>query len=261
MAADAVLEIYRGDFDVELKGPDDPVTAADRRANELICRALYDAFPGCPVVAEESEIGTYGDYRHAGRVFFVDPVDGTREFVRRTGEFVVMIGCVEETNAVAGVILAPTTSTIWAGQRGLGALRRRHGESEFTAIAPATATELVASRLLVSRSQTSAENERLRTRLGLATLDAMGSAGLKAACVADATADGYVTPDYAGKRWDACAPDALVASAGGVFTDALGRAIDYRSEDLVNRTGLVAANGVLHREIIMRLDHRARFGQ
>lgn len=258
LAASLVLEIYRGDFAVELKGPDDPVTTADRRANDLICRALYDAFPGCPVVAEESETSAYGDYRHAEQVFFVDPVDGTREFVRKTGEFVVMIGCVQDTRAAAGVILAPTTSTLWAGERGFGALRRKNGETAFTAITPASTTELSASRLLVSRSQTRPEIEDLRSRLKLPELEAMGSAGLKGAAVADGTADGYVTQDYAGKRWDACAPDAIVSAAGGVFSDAFGQSIDYRSQDLVNRHGLVAANTALHRDIVRMLTTHRR---
>lgn len=252
-AASIVLEVYQGDFAVELKGPDDPVTTADRRANEMICRALYDTFPGCPVVAEESEASAYGDYRNAERVFFVDPVDGTREFVRKTGEFVIMIGCVQDERAVAGVILAPTTSTLWAGEQGLGAWRRKDGETSFTPIAPASTTELSASRLLVSRSQTRTEIEGLRNRLRLPEVEAMGSAGLKGAAVADGSADGYVTQDYAGKRWDACAPDAIVSAAGGVFTDALGQPIDYRSQDLVNRQGLVAANAALHQDIVRML--------
>lgn len=252
-AAELVLEVYAGAFEVELKGPDDPVTTADRRANQLICDALRDRFPECPIVAEESDSSSYGDYRRAPRVFFVDPVDGTREFVRRTGEFVVMIGCVEESRAVAGVIWAPTTATVWVGQCGIGAMRRR-GSQPFEPIAPAPTSDLGGARLLVSRAQNNEETESLRTLLKLPSVIAMGSAGLKGAAVADGSADGYVAPEYAGKRWDACAPDAIVSAAGGVFTDATGAPIDYRSEDLVNRHGLVAANVGLHRGIIQSLN-------
>lgn len=256
-AAELVLEVYAADFEVELKGPDDPVTTADRRANQLICDALRDCFPECPIVAEESDSAAYGDYRHASRVFFVDPVDGTREFVRRTGEFVVMIGCVEESRAVAGVIWAPTTATVWIGQLGFGALRRQ-GTQPFEAIAPTLTRELGGARLLVSRAQNSQETEILRSLLELPSVVAMGSAGLKGAAVAEGSADGYVAPEYAGKRWDACAPDAIVSAAGGVFSDATGEPIDYRSEDLVNRHGLVAANARLHREIVNSLNNARR---
>ena len=108
---------------------------------------------------------------------------------------------------------------------------------------------------MVSRAQNREETENLRSLLELPSVVAMGSAGLKGAAVADGSADGYVAPEGAGKRWDACAPDAIVSAAGGVFTDAMGRLIDYRSEDLVNRHGLVAANARLHRGIVQSLNN------
>jgi 3'(2'), 5'-bisphosphate nucleotidase len=254
-AAAVVLGIYETSFAVELKGPGDPVTAADRRANQMICDALRDCFPGCPIVAEESDPSVFGDFRHAARTFFVDPVDGTREFVRRSGEFVVMIGCVEEQRASAGIIWAPTLDTVWIGELGLGAFRRGATKA-FEPIRTAEKSTTASARLLVSRAQSGEETQSLQSRLKMPFADAMGSAGLKGAAVADGTADAYVAPRYAGKRWDACAPDAIVSAAGGVFSDGDGKAIDYRSSDLVNRRGLVVANAALHREIIARLQDR-----
>jgi 3'(2'), 5'-bisphosphate nucleotidase len=254
-AAAVVLSTYNSDFDVELKGPNDPVTAADRRANQLICDSLRDFFPGCPVVAEESDPRLFGDYRHAARVFFVDPVDGTREFVRRTGEFVVMIGCVEEQRATAGVVWAPTLDTVWVGELGLGAFRRSLG-GDFVRIRPREEAAPPRARVLVSRSLSDDSVQTLRAQLEVAIVDSLASVGLKGAAVAEGTADAYVAPRHAGNRWDACAPDAIVSAAGGVFTDGAGTSIDYRCEDLVNRRGLVAANAALHREIVMRLGYR-----
>jgi 3'(2'), 5'-bisphosphate nucleotidase len=254
-AAEVVLEIYQGVFDVEMKGPNDPVTTADRRANQLICDALRDAFPGCPIVAEESEPAAFGDYQRAERVFFVDPVDGTREFVKRTGEFVVMLGCVEEKIASAGVIWSPTDGIRWAGIVGLGAVKGdRNGN--YVPIHPGTVEELSLGRVLVSRAQSDEEAEQIRVALGGPTLVAMGSAGLKGAAVADGSADAYVAPRYAGKRWDACAPDAVVSAAGGIFSDSSGLPIDYRSHDLRNHRGLIAANQHHHASIISRLNRR-----
>ena len=94
-AARVVMEVYAQPFSVDYKGPQDPVTAADRRANALICERLEQEFPGVPIVAEESDPSTFDDFRKSDRVFFVDPVDGTREFVDRNGEFAVMIGLLE----------------------------------------------------------------------------------------------------------------------------------------------------------------------
>lgn len=252
-AAKIVLEVYETHFDVEMKGPNDPVTTADRLANALICEALHDAFPGCPIVAEESDPAVYGDYRHAERIFFVDPVDGTREFVKRTGEFVVMLGCVEENQAVAGVILAPTTQTRWVGQLGLGAACALR-EQAFRPMTPSNLTELSQGTVLVSRAQGDTEADQIRAALGAPNLVAMGSAGLKGASVADGTADAYVARRYAGKRWDACAPDAVVSAAGGLFSDSKGDPIDYRTADLRNHRGLVAANRRTHAELIQRLN-------
>jgi 3'(2'), 5'-bisphosphate nucleotidase len=86
-AAKLIMEVYARPFDVDYKGPQDPVTEADRRANDLICERLEQAFPGVPIVAEESDPATFAGFRSHDRVFFVDPVDGTREFVDRNGEF------------------------------------------------------------------------------------------------------------------------------------------------------------------------------
>jgi 3'(2'), 5'-bisphosphate nucleotidase len=251
-AAAVVLAIYQGEYAVDWKGPNDPVTTADRCANQHICHALRESFPNCPIVAEESDPRDFGDYRHEPRVFFVDPVDGTQEFIRRTGEFVVMIGCVDDLCASAGVIWAPTLDTVWIGQRGLGAFRRG-SNGAFVPIRPTETKDASLARLLVSRSQSSREAETLRTQLNVTRVDALGSAGLKAAAVADGTVDAYVAQRSAGKRWDVCAPDAILSAAGALLTDVNGNAIDYRSEDLENRRGLLAANAELHHELVRRL--------
>jgi 3'(2'), 5'-bisphosphate nucleotidase len=255
-AAEVVREIYEGAYDVEMKGPDDPVTTADKRANQIICDALRQAFPACPVVAEESEPTAYGDYRRAERFFLVDPVDGTREFVKRTGEFVVMLGCVEEHRATAGVIWSPTDGTRWAGLLGEGAVRAE-ADGPFRAISPSDLPEFADGTVLVSRAQGESEAARIREALGCTNLVAMGSAGLKGAAVADGRANAYVARKYAGKRWDACAPDAIVSAAGGLFSDSRGTPIDYRSEDLRNQFGLVASGERTHATIIARLNRGA----
>lgn len=94
-AAEVILAVYDRPFDVQLKRAREPVTAADRRANALICAALAERFPGVPIVAEESDPETFGGFHAAPRVLFVDPLDGTREFVAHNGEFAVMIGLLD----------------------------------------------------------------------------------------------------------------------------------------------------------------------
>jgi hypothetical protein len=101
---EAVLDFYNRDTPVEYKGSRDPITPADRRSNRILVEGLNEAFPGIPVVAEESDPASFRDFDQAPRVFFVDPLDGTREFIDRNDEFAVMIGIVEGPGAIAGVV-------------------------------------------------------------------------------------------------------------------------------------------------------------
>ncbi len=251
-AAALIREVYATNFGVDYKGPSDPVTEADRRANDLICERLAALFPNVPVVAEESEPSAFEGYRSAERIFFVDPLDGTREFVARNGEFVVMIGLVEGDRAIAGVIHAPELGISWLGEVGKGAHAvDAHGARSTIAVSRRAA--LAEARVVGSRSHRNPALERTLATLGAHELIALGSAGLKAAAIARGIADAYVAPHYAGKRWDACASDALVAAAGGKLTNADGERFDYRAADLDNDRGIVASNGLLHDAIIERL--------
>jgi 3'(2'), 5'-bisphosphate nucleotidase len=251
-AARLVLEVYETPFSVDFKGPKDPVTAADRRANDLICRQLADVFPGVPIVAEESDPATFAGYQKRERVFFVDPLDGTAEFVGRNGEFVVMIGLLEESAARAGVIVAPAKEMAWAGLVGAGAWEIEGGARR--AIGVSSVDHLSGARVISSRSHRSPTLERALSALGGKELVSLGSAGLKGAEIATGRAEIYVATGRAGKRWDACAVDALVTAGGGRFTDSFGTAVDYRSASLENDRGLIATNGRLHDDVVVTLD-------
>jgi 3'(2'), 5'-bisphosphate nucleotidase len=251
-AALVISEVYQAPFDVEYKGPNDPVTAADRRANDLICSELERVYPGVPVVAEESEPKSFANFRAEPRVFFVDPLDGTREFVARNGEFVVMIGLVEGDRATIGVVHAPATDTTWVGVVGEGAYRLVAG-SDRTPLGVSSVGELADSTLVISRSHRTAAVEAAARAVGARDVISIGSAGLKGAHVAQGKAEGYVAPNYAGKRWDACAVDALITAAGGRFSDAYGDAIDYRGPSLGNDRGVVGSNGHVHGALLERI--------
>ena len=247
-AAKVVMEVYARPFDVEFKGPQDPVTEADKLANALICEQLEREFPGVPIVAERGDPATFADYRKFDRVFFVDPVDGTREFVDRNGEFAVMIGVVEGARAIASVIDAPARGDVFAGWVGQGAFRITGGKK--TDIRVSDIADVTQGRLVGSRSHRGPELERALARLNPRDVLVMGSAGLKGTLVASAEVEAYVAPGYAGKRWDACAADALVTAAGGILTDTHGDPIDYRAPSLSNSRGLLASNGRVHEALV-----------
>ncbi len=247
-----IMSTYALDFSVDYKGPGDPVTDADREANALICAELGRAFPDAAIVAEESDPATYADYREQERVFFVDPLDGTREFVAKNGQFVVMIGLVVGAASELGVVYAPTTDTLWCGLRGAGA-HRIDADGSKVPIHVGEVSEPEAATVTVSRSRRS---ERLKRALQLISprqVVPLGSAGLKGAQVAQASADVYLAVGTAGKLWDACALDALVSAAGGRVTDLAGQFVDYRGPQLELAQGILACNQTLHATLAPRL--------
>jgi 3'(2'), 5'-bisphosphate nucleotidase len=251
-AASLISEVYAEPFSVDYKGPRDPVTVADRRANDLICKRLGQAYPHVPIVAEESDPASFEGYQTSERVFFVDPLDGTREFVDRNGEFVVMIGLLEDQRPTLGVIFAPAMQRAWIGRVGAGAFRIEADGTRHP-LTVSVLGELGKATVVGSRSHRDEAVERALAILGVSKLVALGSAGLKSAAVASGDADAYVAPFYAGKRWDACAADALITAAGGRFSDAFGLPFDYRAKQLANDRGIVATNGLVHEALLARL--------
>ncbi len=256
-AAVVVKEVYDKPFSVQYKGPADPVTEADERANELICRRLAEAFPDIPVVAEESPEERWQSFRSSDRIFFVDPVDGTREFVARNGEFVVMIGLVHGEQATHGVVHAPAHDLAWAGEVGQGAFEVDHAGNRRPLQVGQQAT-LADASVVSSRTHRSPLLGQALDLLAPKRVVSLGSAGLKGVAVARGEADVYMAPERAGSLWDACAPDAIVRAAGGIYTDAFGHPIDYRAERVENERGIVAANPTLHDRVVTRLRSLSR---
>lgn len=256
-AAVLVQAVYDQPFSVEYKGPADPVTEADRRANELICQRLRQAFPGVPIVAEESPEADWAHFRSSKRVFFVDPVDGTREFVARNGEFVVMIGLLDGDRATHGVVHAPVPRLAWAGSPTDGAFEI-DANGRRSPLQVSNTGELAQASVVSSRTHRSALLERALDELGAAEVLTLGSAGLKGVAVARGKADVYMAPEKAGSLWDACAPDAIVRAAGGIYTDSFGLPIDYRAPRVENERGIVAANPTLHDHVVRRLANLER---
>jgi 3'(2'), 5'-bisphosphate nucleotidase len=248
-AALVVMDVYSTAFDVEFKAKDDPVTLADREANVLICDALRAAYPGIPIVAEESPPSSYEGYASAPAAWFVDPLDGTREFVARNGEFAVMIGLAEHGRATAGVVVCPSIGRSFIGAVGHGAFEVDKGGAR-RAIHVSTIATLAEAELLVSRSHLPRALEENAARLGFRKLTPCGSAGVKATRIAAGEADVYGQPGRAGALWDACAPEALVVAAGGKATDASGTTIDYAALEIPNHHGFLATNGLLHEDVI-----------
>lgn len=252
-ASEVVLRIYgESDVGVELKGPNDPVTRADKEANALLLERLAKDFPGVPLVAEESDPATYAGFGGAPHAIFVDPVDGTREFIAKNGEFAVMLGFAEEGRATVGVVDCPAFGQVFAGAEGIGAFRV--DGSGKVPIAVSSVVDLAACRCAVSRFRRSKSVEEGLAKLGVREMIPIGGAGIKGVRVAAGEIEIYCHPSRGPvKLWDACAPDAIVRSAGGLYTDASGRDFDYRGA-IAQGEGTLSANPTLHAIALKRLE-------
>ncbi len=236
-AGSILLDIYATNFSVEMKGEADPVTEADRRVNSFLTARLHEAFPSDTIVAEESPEPRD---RNKGRCWFVDPLDGTKEFIAKNGEFSVMIGLVVDGTAQLGVVFQPTTNKLWRGVVGDGAFLE-HGDKTWV-LRPTDVIDPKQMKLVVSRSHRSASTDALVQKLGIKDEIASGSVGLKVGLIAERKADLYVHLSDRSSAWDACAPDAILRAAGGTFTDLSGRSIDYGLGDTRNHRGILACN-------------------
>jgi 3'(2'), 5'-bisphosphate nucleotidase len=238
-AGGILLEVYATAFAVREKpAGGGPVTDADARANTLIVDALRAEFPDDAIIAEESVGATAA---HGPRCWYVDPLDGTREFVDRNGMFAVQIGLALHADAVLGVVFAPVSGKLYSGIAGWGGtVEDAEGSRPLhVAPAPARADEL---RLVVSRSHRSPRTERVRQALGIARVIESGSVGLKCGLLAEGLADLYLHPSKRTYRWDSCAPEAILRAAGGSLTDLAGHSYRYDGRELENTRGLLGCS-------------------
>jgi len=211
LAAGAEIErIYVEGCEVVEKEDGSPVTIADRHAEAIILERLAAAFPGIPVLAEEEAAA--GRIPDLGRRFFcVDPLDGTRGFLQRNGEFTVNIGLIEDGAPVAGVIYAPDPKLLYYGARGEGAFRvRGGGAAEPIRPRPRRASGLTA---VGSRSHASHGTAEKGAHLGIADF-VPSSSSLKFCLVAEGTADLYPRHGTTAE-WDTAAGQAILEAAGG----------------------------------------------
>lgn len=239
-ASAVLLQIYATDFTVDFKGSgqSDPVTEADRRANALIVARLREAFPDDGIIAEESEHKP--SVFEKRRIWYVDPLDGTKEFVAKNGEFSVMIGLAVDGRAQLGVVLQPSDGSVYAGEIGVGAFVERNGTRTPLAVSEHHETHKLS--LIVSRSHRPSATTELMQRLGIEREISSGSVGLKVGQIALRNADLYVHMSDKSSAWDTCAPEAILIAANGRFTDLAGEPIAYAVPDVRTRRGILACN-------------------
>lgn len=256
-AADRVRALYASGVEVTWKGHDDPVTTADREANAIIVEALRAAFPGDGLCAEESDAGESSDAAaRGGRCWLVDPLDGTKDFVQRNGDFCVMVGLAVGGRAALGVVVSPVTGLALVGVPGEGAWSLDAAGAR-TALSVRAVARPGDARMIGSRSHPHPRVTALAAALGVTDVRARGSVGLKVAAVACGECDLYAHFGRGPKLWDGCAPEAIARGAGALVTDAHGRELRYDTAHLGLDEGLVVAHAGLHAAALAALSQIA----
>lgn len=229
-AGAVILEHYQGDVAVRAKADASPVTAADEAAEAVILARLAELTPEIPVVAEETVAAGHVPEIGDGPFWLVDPLDGTKEFLSRNGEFTVNIALIEGREPILGVVLAPARDQAWWGARGRGATARDADVGTHAiAVRKAPAGGLVA---IASRSHRDAETQAFLDQAGVGKCISAGSS-LKFCLVAEGKADLY--PRFGRTmEWDVAAGHAVLAAAGGRVTTRDGAPLLYRKPGFEN---------------------------
>ncbi|MDE2346522.1 MAG: 3'(2'),5'-bisphosphate nucleotidase CysQ [Gammaproteobacteria bacterium] len=226
-ASQAILKIYATDFQVDIKQDRSPVTAADMAAHQVILQGLNQLTPDLPVLSEESSRVPFSERRRWTRYWLVDPLDGTKEFISRNGDFTINIALVQEHAPVVGLVHIPAEDLSYYGVVGAGAYRREAG-------APPQAIQVCRLsgqpvRVVASRSHRGPLLDGYLEKLGAHETLSRGSA-LKFCLVAEGAADVYprLGPTY---EWDTAAGHAVLLAAGGHVIAVDGTSLRYNSED------------------------------
>lgn len=235
-AGRAILEIYETEFTVEEKEDRSPLTKADMRSHNILSQGLRERYPDIPVLSEEGKAIDPGVRSAWDRFWLVDPLDGTKEFIKRNGEFTINIGLIEGQTPVLGLIYIPVQDLLYVGDTRSGCWEIAQGNRRRLVLDPTRAHETV--RVVKSRSHPSPNLQSLLDLLPDHEVVTRGSA-LKFCSIARGEADFYPRfgPTW---EWDTAAGHAIVHAAGGVMVDLMGNGFRYNKPTLLNGPFMVA---------------------
>jgi len=247
-----VLEFYQNNNCRRYKKADGTLVTEADLASEKILRQGLSARYHWPILSEESQ-DNLPERLNKEKVWIIDPLDGTNDFLDKTGDFAIMAALTHRGKAVLGVIFQPTEEKLYFAQKGQGAYLKQ-GARPVEELSVSSLSTLAESRLLVSRSHLS-NQERVFIRIsGVKKFSRVGSVGVKAGLIAEGRAEAYVSFSNKTSQWDICAPEIILTEAGGKVTDLRGREFVYNRPQIKNRYGIVVSNSRIHQQIIAKVN-------
>jgi len=262
-AGEKIVEVYESNFEVEKKDDNSPITKADLESNSIIKEALLQT--RIPILSEEDADDK--SRIDSDKVWIVDPLDGTQDFVNRTGEFTVMIGLVENHIPIMGLVYVPTKKILYFAEKGNGAFcytgknhwgwKRRFGGWDLTRekwkkISVRNTSEISKCLALVSRHHLSEKEKKMLDHLNIKNTASVGSS-LKVMEIASGNADIYLTNTNKMKQWDTAASHCIISESGGKMTDISGNDLIYNTESVNHENGLLVTNESIHEEVVSKI--------
>jgi 3'(2'), 5'-bisphosphate nucleotidase len=229
-AGDAIMQIYTKDFSIEYKDDKSPLTEADTKSNEIICDALEKLYPNIPIMSEENKQTDYEERKEWEYYWCIDPIDGTKEFIKKNDEFTVNIALIHKNTPVLGVVYAPAIDEMYKAKKGEGAFKNNQKLPLQTNLNPKEKLYVVASK-----SHLSPETQEFIDNLETKEIEQVSKgSSLKLCMVAEGKADIYprLAPTM---EWDTAAADAVVREAGKMtYQFESNQPMVYNKENLLN---------------------------
>ncbi|MBA2406445.1 MAG: 3'(2'),5'-bisphosphate nucleotidase CysQ [Chitinophagales bacterium] len=236
-AGKEIMVVYDQDFTVELKGDNSPLTLADQKSNNIIVASLKELYPDIPVISEETKLIPYEDRKNWKMYWLVDPLDGTKEFIKKNGEFTVNIALMSHDRPILGVVYAPAQKLIWYGIKGEGSFKMNGDGTKIPLKKGENWRHLQKVNVVASRSHLNDDTlefvEDLKKEGREVEFVSSGSS-LKFCLVAEGKADVY--PRFGPTmEWDTAAGQAVIELAGGrVLNWETNKRLEYNKENLLN---------------------------
>ena len=242
-ASSVILDIYQKDYNTFTKTDDSPVTDADLKSNKKINEILSDTKHS--ILSEED----VDDQSRLSKdmIWIVDPLDGTSDFIDKTGEFTVMIALIQNKKPILGVIAWPTEKILFVAQKNCGAFR--YSNDKWDKISVTKIENLSECRTIGSRHHLSDKEKEFIKKLGIKDFTSIGSS-LKVGKISSGEAEAYITTTNKMKEWDTAASYCIITEAGGKMTDMSGNQITYNNKNVYHQNGILVTNGLIHDKIV-----------